>query len=395
MRGRYVKRIWQSDPTLYAPPRYRRPCSYDAFIPARLGAFDIALPSSVAAVLSEAERAILELNQVGGAELAPLARLLLRTESIASSKVEGMQVDARALARAEASQETGRRIGPQAAEILANIEAMELAVEHAAEGEGVQPHSLRAIHRALLAQDPITRLPGEFRHAQNWIGGNNYNPLGANYVPPPPEEVEQLIDDLCQFCNQEMYSPLLQAAVAHAQFESIHPFDDGNGRTGRALIQVILRRRGIAPRFVPPISVVFARQRERYIEALVRFREDGIAEWIEAFAAAAASAAQLARRYSLEVQRLQMSWREQLRLHTNPRSDAAAWAIIDILPAHSMLAVSIAAAATRRTRPAITNAIIELQNAGVLAPLNLSERNRIWEAVGLLDLIVALESWMI
>lgn len=392
MRGRYVKRIWQSDPTLYAAPRYRRACSYDAFIPELLGDFELVLPSTVAAVLSEAERAILELNQVGGAELTPLARLLLRTESIASSRVEGMQIDARALARAEAGQETGRRIGPRAAEILANIDAMELAVEQAAAGEGVQPHSLRAIHRVLLAQDPVMRMPGEFRRVQNWIGGNNYNPCDADFVPPPPDGVEPLINDLCQFCNQELHSPLLQAAVAHAQFESIHPFTDGNGRTGRALVQVILRRRGLAPNFVPPISVLFARQRERYIRALVRFREDGIIDWIEAFAEAAAGAAQLARRYSEEVLRLQTEWREQLRHNANPRADAAAWAVITVLPAHPMIAVPIAVVATGRTRPAVTNAMIELQNAGVLVPLNSSGRNRVWEAAGLLDLIVALES---
>jgi Fic family protein len=388
MRGHYVSRVWQYNPTLYAPPRYRRACSYDAFIPAPLGDLEIDLPGAVVAVISEAERAVIELNRPGGPELAPLARLLLRTESIASSKVEGMQVDARTLARAEASQETGRHIGTQAAEILANIDAMELAVEQAAGTEGVRPQSLLDIHRALLAREPATRVPGAFRDSQNWIGGNDYNPCGADFVPPPSEEVEHLIDDLCQFCNQDTLPPLLQAAIAHAQFETVHPFEDGNGRTGRALVQVILRRRGIAPTFVPPISVVLARQRERYINGLALFREDQVAEWVEMFAQATAAASQLARRYSGEVLDLRNRWRERLRTYSNPRADAAAWAIIAVLPAHPMLSVPIAVVATGRTRPAVTNAIAELQGAGIMVPLSSSSRNRVWEAEGLLDLVV-------
>jgi Fic family protein len=392
MLGRYVRRIWQFDPTRYAPGRYRRACTYEAFIPEPLGEFDLDLPGAVVAVLSDAERADIELNRSGGTELAPLARLLLRTESIASSKVEGMQVDARTLARAEANQDSGRQIGAQAAEILANIDAMELAVEQAAGDEGITPQSLREIHRALLAREPSARSAGAFRGTQNWIGGNDYNPCGADFVPPPPEEVEPLIDDLCRFCNEETLPPLLQAAVAHAQFETIHPFGDGNGRTGRALVQVILRRRGIAPTFVPPISVVLARQRWRYIEGLALFREDRIREWLEIFAAATATAAQLARRYSAAVLDLQERWRERLRAHVNPRADAAAWAIIDALPAHPIISVPVAAVATGRTRPAVTNAIAELQEAGVLLPLGQASRNRAWEADGLLDLIAGLES---
>jgi Fic family protein len=392
MRGRYISKVWHHDPLLYAPPAYRRACGYDAFIPDLLAGLALDLPGDAIAVLSEAERAIAELNQAAGPELASLARLLLRTESIASSKVEGLQVDARTLARAEANQETGRRIGPQTADILANIDAMELAVEQATGAETIRAPDLQDIHRALLARDPVGRAPGAFRTSQNWIGGNDYNPCGADFVPPPPEEIGRLVEDLCEFCSSEELSPLLQAAVAHAQFETIHPFADGNGRTGRALVQVILRRTGLAPQFVPPSSIILARHKDRYIRGLVAYREDRIPEWIIIFAAATAEAAQLARTYGARVAELQSRWREQLRQQSNPRSDAAAWAIIDVLPAHPMVTVPIAVAATRRTRPAVTNAVDDLQRAGVLTPLGSSTRNRSWEAEGLLDLIVQLES---
>src|SRR3990170_2461909 len=103
MRGRLVRAVWQHDPSLHAPPRYRRACEYDAFVPDPVAEIEVSFPGDVAAMVSEAERAIAQLNRSAGPELAPLARLLLRTESVASSKVEGMQVNARTLARAEAA----------------------------------------------------------------------------------------------------------------------------------------------------------------------------------------------------------------------------------------------------------------------------------------------------
>ena len=374
------------------PPAIAGPAATTRSSPGRVAGLAIDLPGDVAGLLSDAENAIADLNGRAGPELAPLGRLLLRTESIASSKVEGMQSDARSLARAEANRDTGRNIGAQAADIIANIDAMEWAVEQAASAEHVTPGALQDIHRILLADDVGRQQPGEFRDEQNWIGGNDYNPCGADFVPPPPEEVTTLIDDLCVFCNDDTLPPLLQAAIAHAQFETIHPFGDGNGRTGRALVQVVLRRRGLAPAFVPPISVVLARRRASYIEGLTLFREDRLAEWVTIFATATTEAAGLANDYRGRVADLQDVWRERLRTHSDPRADAAAWAIIDALPAHPIVTVAVGVAATGRTRPAVNNGIAELESAGVLIPLGTSRRNRSWEADGLLDLIAGLEA---
>lgn len=392
MGGRLIRRTWPYNPTLYAPPRYRRACSYESFVPDPLIALELTLSGEIAGVVSEAEKAISDLNQGAATVLAPLARLLLRTESIASSKVEGMQLDARSLARAEANLDTGRRVGLEALDILANIDAMELAIEQAVAEPVMAVSEFEAIHRALMARDAHAAIAGRVRTGQNWIGGNDYNPCGADFVPPPPEAVGALLSDLRDFCNEETLSPLVQAAIAHAQFETIHPFEDGNGRTGRALVQVILRRRGLAPAYVPPISVMLARRRERYIEGLTRFRTDRVGDWVASFAEAAAAAAQLARRYAGRVADLQQDWRERLAREARPRSDAAAWAIIDALPAHPVITASVAATAVDRTRPAVANAIQQLASAGVLIPLTRSRRNNAWEADGLLDLIVGLES---
>jgi Fic family protein len=392
MRGRYVRRTWTADPAIYAPPRYRRACDYEAFLPDPIARLAISLPGTAAGVVSDAEQAVADLNATAGPELMPLARLLLRTESIASSKVEGMQVDARSLARAEANQETGRSVGPEAMEILANIDAMQLSIERASSAERLTRGDLLDIHRVLLERASNAHTAGQLRDVQNWIGGNDYNPCGADFVPPPHQAVDGLLEELIAFVDDETLPPLVQAAVAHAQFETIHPFEDGNGRTGRALVQVILRRRRLAPAFVPPISVVLARDKDLYLRGLERFRGDGLTEWIEQFATATARAAQLAGRYARRVRGLQETWREQLRRSGDPRRDAAAWSLIAILPAHPILTVAVGVAATQRTRPAVANALAELEAAGVLDRVTESPRNRAWEAVGLLDLIVGLEA---
>ncbi len=393
MPGHFVPKIWQHDPTLDAPAAYRRACRYDAFVPDELASLDVRLDARLAGLVSEAEDAIRQLNHEGGTALGPLARLLLRTESIASSKVEGMQLGVRELARAEARAESGITPAPTAMEVLANIDAMVLAVDDAAETKKFGVREIRAIHRRLLERAARTQIAGRLRKGQNWIGGNDYNPCGAAFVPPPVEDVDGLVADLCRAVNDDLLSPLVQAALVHAQFETIHPFDDGNGRTGRALVHVVLRRRGIAPRFLPPVSVVFAGAKDRYIAGLTQFRADGVAEWLEYFAAAMLRAARLARAYIVAVGDLQGRWREHLRVTPGaPRADAAAWAILELLPAHPMISAPVATAVTGRAKGRVYEAIEQLVGAGVLLLLSEGKRNRWWEAAGLLDLIGSLEA---
>jgi len=391
VRGELVRKVWPANLELHAPVQHRRACEYETFVPFPVADLNPEIPGDIARGISDAERAISDLNREARPELMPLARILLRTESIASSKVEGMQVDARALARAEANLENGRSIGTNATEILGNIDAMQLAIERASAMAATRAQDLLDIHEALLRRGGSPQIAGRLRTSQNWIGGNNYNPCGADFVPPPPEEVPRLLEDLCRFCNGDALPVLVQAAIAHAQFETIHPFADGNGRTGRALIHVILRRRGLAPTFVPPISVILAREKESYIKGLTLFRGDRISDWLAIFASAASRSASLALRYAAQATELRERWREKLRAHSNPRADSAAWAIIDVLPSYPFITVPVAVTATKRTKPAVSNAAAELEAAGILRRISLSPRSRTWEAEGLVDLIAALE----
>ncbi len=392
MAGHKVKLVWPHDSAIDAPAKYKKACTYEAFIPDPLSNLALNIPVHVAGAVSEAESAIRTLNDQARPALTPLARLLLRTESIASSKIEGMQIGVRELARAEARLEAGRKAGPTAQEVLANIDAMELAVHEAALAEPFTVTKIIAIHQRLMAK-ASPRVAGQIRTEQNWIGGNDYNPCGADFVPPPPEHVARLLADLCDAINDDRLPPLVQAALVHAQFETIHPFHDGNGRAGRALIHAILRRRGVAPAYVPPISVLLASARDRYIAGLTAFRGHGTNEWIEQFAAATTGASRLALSYLNAVQDLGARWRARLAdAPSAPRSDAAAWAVIDVLPSHPMITAPVAIAATSRSKPSIYEALRQLQDAGVLAPLGTSQRNQSWEAVGLLDLLARLEA---
>jgi len=392
MRGTLVRRTWKWNPILHAPPRYRRACEYHAFIPSDLVGTDFTLSAGVAATIAEAEAAILALNaDADAASLAPLARLLLRTESIASSKIEGLQVGIRQLARAQSGLETGGGVSATVREVLGNIDAMQLAVDEAAAAEVIDPDHLIRIHSTLMESAPNSHVAGRVRKEQNWIGGNDYNPCGADFVPPPPEELDRALSDLCQALAEEEFSPIVQAALIHAQFETIHPFMDGNGRTGRALIHVVSRRRGLAMNYVPPISVILASDRGHYIRGLEAFRRDDVESWVEQFAVAAKRSADLAIAYLGAVEGLMSRWREKLREGAAPRSDAAAWALIDVLPAYPVITSPAAVSATGRAKSAVHRGIDQLVECGVLEPVSAAKRNRSWEASGLLDLLEGLE----
>jgi len=394
MPGRHVSRVWTYDPTIDAPAKYRRACNYDAFIPVKLTELSLQMEGTVAGIASEADAAIRDLNESARPALTPLARLLLRTESMASSMIEGVRAGVRELARAEAKVEAGRKASATALEVLANIDAMQLAMDEASAVDRFGVREIVAIHRRLMERDiNVKRIAGQIRTSQNWIGGNDYNPCSADFVPPPSEEVQGLLDDLCDAINDHRLPPIVQAAIVHAQFETIHPFADSNGRTGRALIHVVLKRRRVAPAYVPPISVVLAANRDRYIEGLTRFRGERVSDWIEQFAAAAHNAARLAGAYLREVLQLSAAWRAKLSARPGPpRSDAAAWAVIDALPGYPVISAPVAAAVTGRSKPQIYEALDDLEAAGVLTRLSASRRNRGWEAVGLLDLLERLEA---
>jgi Fic family protein len=259
--AKVIRRHWVSDTGTGLARRDRLSCDYEAYLPDTLSNRSIALSSQTAADVADAERAIAVLDTEAAtlADTEALARILLRAESVASSRIEGLEVGARRLLRAEAAIELGAQTSDvTATEVLGNIDAMATAIKRINPGEPITLDLLLDFHRRLLAGTRLDPHAGAIREEQNWIGGSSYNPCSAAFVPPPPEYVPDLLDDLCRFCNSDDIPAVAQAAIAHAQFETIHPFVDGNGRTGRALIHLVLRRRRLATRVLPPVSLVLA-----------------------------------------------------------------------------------------------------------------------------------------
>jgi len=385
---RFETRAWQPDPNAYGPRRTRRAFRYKALVPDPVAALDPSLSSSVAGLLAEAEgeTAALNLNPPKIANLEALARRLLRAESVASSWIEGVQLSQRRLARAEAAGGETRDVTARA--VLGNVAAMERATTLADRRRPMRLEDLLDVHRALMEQTPDPRGAGQLRERQNWIGGNPYSPLDASYVPPPPEYVPGLADDLLRFMARDDLPASLQAAVAHAQFEAIHPFADGNGRVGRTLIHFVLRRRGLAPRFVPPVSLVLAARSNTYIRGLNAFAHGQLAGWLDVFARALRAAAQRSAALAGAITALQESWRERAG---RPRKDSSAEALIGALPAFPVLTAGSAAKLLGRSVQAANEALAALEKAGVVKVAGAVRRNRAFESPELLRLVAAFE----
>jgi Fic family protein len=236
------------------------------------------------------------------------------------------------------------------------------------------------------------RFGGRFRDEQNWIGGSSYNPCSAAFVPPPEDRVDELMADLCTFINDDALPAVAQAAVVHAQFETIHPFVDGNGRTGRALLHVVLRRRGLTPAAVPPISLILATRAQDYIEGLTSYRHlgppghpaaiEGVNRWISTFAAATTRAAIDARTFEDRIEALKAGWRERLG-RVRARSTTAE--LLDRLPGTPIVTVNGVANLTGRSLTAASEAIDRLVPAGILTQITVGRRNRAWEATEIID----------
>lgn len=396
-----VRRHWQSDSSAGLSRRDRQSCEYEAYVPDQLTGRAIALDGAVAADVADAEAAIARLDREARTliDTEALARLLLRAESVASSRIEGLEIGPRRLLEAEMARTLG--LGPTdvtAADVLGNIDAMVFALGSVAADEELRPEHLLEMHCRLLAGSRLQATAGKLREVQNWIGGSSFNPCAAACVPPPPELVAELLADLCRFCNEEALPAVVQAALAHAQFETIHPFVDGNGRTGRALIHVILRRRGLAPRVLPPISLVLATWASDYVAALEATRyvgssaspaaHEGLNRWVGLFAAAARRAVADAAEFDARAQALEQAWRERLG---SVRAQSATELLLRQLPGAPILTVQSAAALIPRSVRAVNEAVGRLQAAGILTQVTVGRRNRAFEAREVIDAFVDLE----
>lgn len=359
----------------------RRGGPYQAAITPPIAELDLTLSPTARADMEDASLDITRFDAELGGEIAPFAAVLLRSESAASSRIENLTASARSIAEAELPGVKGGKGNADAEQIVANTAAMTAAV---ALSGTVDAAAILAMHAALMGNRP-RHTPGPWRTEQVWIGGGN-SPLSAQFVPPDHTRVPAAVDDLMAFAARDDVPLLAQIAVAHAQFETIHPFTDGNGRTGRAMVQAMLRNKGLTRQVTVPVSAGLLADTDGYIAALTAYRKGDATPIVERFAEASARATTNGRQLVSELRAIRESWNDRI----TARADSAVWKVADLL-----------------TRRPVVNAVLVRDELGIatdhpgryLGPLIDAEivveftdraRNRAWRAP---EVLIALDAF--
>lgn len=355
-------------------------------IPARIAHLDLAIPGAIAEALDTAARAVASLDAAHGPILSALSGLLLRTESVASSKIENINASVDDYARAL----HGGRANASAVSMAAASHAMESLIAAVTASRNIELEDLLAAHRLLMANEPgEERYAGRIRDMQNWVGGSDYSPRGALLVPPPPDMLDDLLIDLIAFANRHDLPSVLQATIAHAQFETVHPFTDGNGRIGRAMVNAILRARGTTTTVVVPMASALVARRDAYFDALDAYRAGDLEPIVDLFAIASIAASEESSVTAIRIREVPAQWLADLG---RSRRGSAPLVLIDFLLTHPVLSAADAEAILGSGTTVAYTAIERLEAAGILRPLTDRKRNQVWGASALLDELADLDA---
>jgi Fic family protein len=346
---------------------------YRAALPPRIATRSVQLSAEVAAEVSEASTEIARFDSEMGREIAAFAAILLRSEAAASSQIEHLTASARSIATAELGETAGRN----ASDIVANTQTMIAAL---ASADQLDANSLLAMHAALMVARP--NIAGRWRTQQVWIGRGLGGPRLADFVPPQHSHVESLIDDLVTFIAREDIPPLAQSAIAHAQFETIHPFVDGNGRVGRAVIHAMLRAKRLTRSVTVPVSAGFLADIDNYFQALTDYREGDPGVIIQLMTAASYRALGNGRELVTDLRMIRENWNTKL----SGRRDSAVWRAADIIVRKPVINHDTLRQELGSTNP--DRYLRALTDAGILTEFSGKKRNRLWrspEVLGALD----------
>ena len=345
-------------------------------LPPEIADLDYTPPRDLIPLLDAAARDITALDSGAGSQLQSLGKFLIRTESVASSKIEHIEASPEEYARALA----GIKANESATSMVAAAMAIEEMVNEAGAGE-ITLASILDAHRTLMSADPVDGPhAGQLRAMQNWIGGSDYSPRGAVYVPPPADTVPPYMTDLLVFANRYDVPVLAQAAIVHAQFESIHPFTDGNGRIGRALINAVIRRRGLTTVVVVPIAAAMVARQQEYFDLVNGYRAAQVTPFIDSVARSAQIASAAATVSAARLHELPGHW-DTL---THPRAGSAAARILDQLLNHPLLSADDAIQLTGASETSAYDAMDRLERDGVLHEVTARKRDRVWAATDVL-----------
>ena len=346
----------------------RHRCPYEAAIVPAISTLEVPLPPELNALVDDATNEVARFDAELGSEIAPFRAVLLRSESTSSSQIENLTASARAIAEAEL-QPFGSN---NASLIVANTRAMAAAVDLA---DRIDADSILQMHEALLSPSrPDTA--GKWRDQAVWIGGTRYGPHEADFVPPRSERIPGAVDDLVAFIDRDDIPVLAHAAVAHAQFETIHPFPDGNGRTGRALLQAQLRNKRLTRNVTVPVSAGLLTNTDAYFGALDEYRRGDPLSIIDQLARAAFVAIENGGQLVAELHAIRTEWAEKIKV----RRGTTAWRITDLLLRHPVINAPFVAKELGIEVPNVYRALGPLVDAGVVVEATSKKRDRVWRA---------------
>ncbi|WP_029107844.1 Fic family protein [Mycobacterium sp. URHD0025] len=364
----YEKVRWEPGDRRYASAARPKYGTYHPAVPASIVDLVLELPPSVSADAEAASHEITRFDAELGGEIAPFAAVLLRSESAASSQIENLTASARAIAEAELP---GGKAKRNAEMIVANTAAMQPAV---ALSDSVDADAIREMHRVLMVNES-RHTPGEFRTESVWIGGGS-TPIGATFVGPRPELIASAIRDLIAFAQRADVPTLPQIAVGHAQFETIHPFTDGNGRTGRALVQAMLRNKGLTRQVTVPVSAALLADTGAYFAALTSYRDGDAAPIVERFSQATVLAIANGRQLVADLREIRESWNDVI----TARSDSAVWKVADLLPRRPVVNAPLLAQELGIKSTNAHRYLNPLADAGILVETTNGPRDRVWRS---------------
>ncbi|MGH8746533.1 MAG: Fic family protein [Burkholderiales bacterium] len=338
------------------------------------------------AVRDRLDAALLALGRLDGVSgLLPDVQLFLyayvRKEAVLSSQIEGTQSTLADLLLFELEEAPGVPLD-DVVEVSNYVRATEHGLRRLREGLPLSNRLLREIHEVLLSRGRgAGKAPGKFRRTQNWIGGSR--PGNARFVPPPPQQVPEAMGALEKFLHDqpERTSPLLKAALSHVQFETIHPFLDGNGRVGRLLITLLLCAEGVLGQPLLYLSLYFKQHRSRYYDLLDAVRSAGDWEgWVEFFAQGVAETAEGAVATARRL--LDVAQRDREKIRNRGRSAGSAEVVHHALQRMPVCTVARLAKTTKLTLPTVLKALDALEGLRIVREVTGKQRHRIYHYDG-------------
>lgn len=364
----------------------RQTGTYEATVPAQVAKWQPQLSGELSADVEDAARALVSFDTYAIRELGPddptigpMASILLRTESASSSQIENLTISARQLALAEI-QESEKR---NALTVVGNVRAMEAALRLS---NKIDEAAILDMHRELLRGQPprLEQWAGRFREELVWIGRDDAGPIGADFIAPEPERIAEAIEDLVTFAERDDLPVLVQVAVAHAQFETIHPFVDGNGRTGRALAQALIRNKGLASHTTVPVSAGLLVDIDRYFDSLSAFRAGDAGPIVRQFAKAARFAAASG---SKLVDDLVAQLEDSRRRLQGVRSHAVVWKVLARLVGQPVVNARYLKSELGLNPVTAQRSLDSLAERQILTERTGLRRNRIWQHEGILQVL--------